>query len=913
MAVNCPQSGPSCARVGDAGRFLPLGVSEPLVNDKFGDVFGIYFAVTTEGFSDAALHDLARYVRREILTVDGVSDVVLGGLPEEAIYVEPDLAIVANQNIPATTIINAIATSNMIVDAGDRGPTRLQIAEGTDSVADISGLAIGVGDKVVNVADISTVTRTRLSDPSLIIRFNGIEAFTVGVAGIDTENIVAVGARVDEKLSALKAGLPVGVEFHPIYQQHRVVDEASNAFLINLAMSVAIVVLVLAVFMGWRAALTVGSTLFLTVLGTLVFMFGFAIEMERISLGALIIAMGMLVDNSIVVAEGMQTAMRQGKSSRDAAGEAASKTQVPLLGATVIGILAFAPIGLSPDSTGEFMFSLFAVVGMSLLLSWVLAVTVTPLMGHYLFLQGDGADQDAYSGVLFRAYGRVLRTALNVRWLVVVSLVGITAACFAAATQVKDQFFPFANNPMFFVNYKLTQGTEVHRVSQDLGVLEDWLAGHEKVVSYTSFAGDGAARFMLTYPMQDPDSSFGHVIVRVDAVDSIRDVMADMTDFASGALPEGEFSARQLPFGPGEGDPIQLRISGPDPKVLRALAEDASARMRSGTEGLVVVRSNWREQEIVVSPVYSSERAQVAGVTRTDIAETMRFATDGVLSGVYREKERQIPIMVRAPQDDDIGLSDHLVFAETTGRLVPMDQVIDGLNAEVQNTVYHRRDRVPTITVSATLVPEATAAAVLNDFRESVEAIELPPGYAFVWGGEYEDTVKAQTSLAAQLPFAVITMVTISVLLFNALRQPLIIWLLVPMSVNGAVLGLLATDLPFSFTALLGLLSLSGMLIKNGIVLVEEIDLVRKEEPNLQEAIVRASTSRLRPVLLAAATTILGMLPLLGDAFFVSMAVTIMAGLAFATILTMIAAPVLYLLFFSSDAGRANARKPALV
>lgn len=770
---------------------------------------------------------------------------------------------------------------------------------------------MGVGGKVINIADIAEVSRARVDDPDLMIRFNGQEAFTIGVAGLATENIVTVGKRVDVELERLLADLPSSVAFHPIYQQHLVVDEASNAFLINLAMSVAIVVVVLAVFMGWRAAVTVGTTLFLTVLGTLVFMFGFSIEMERISLGALIIAMGMLVDNAIVVAEGMQTAMQRGKSSREAATEAAAKTQVPLLGATVIGILAFAPIGLSPDSTGEFMFSLFAVVGISLLLSWLLAITVTPLIVHYVFKQGPGGEDDAYSGLFYRGYASVLKGALRIRWFVVVGLVGVTALCFAGFGYVKEQFFPYSNTPLFFVNYKLEQGTDIERTSEDIAVLENWLSERQEVVSYTGYAGDAASRFMLTYPTQKPNQSYGHLIVRTEDVLEIPALMAEMTRFAKETLPDGEFSAKQLAFGPGDGDPIQLRVSGPDPSVLRALAAKAQQQMQDNSQSFAGLRTNWREQEVVIVPNYAAERAQTAGVSRTDIADTLRFATDGVLSGVYRENDRQIPIYVRAPRHEVVGLLDYQVFSEGTGRLIPMEQVIDGMRIDVQDTLHHRRDRVPTLTLSGTIVPGSSAAQVLGQIRASVEVIELPEGYEFAWGGEYEDTLEANTSLANQLPFAFITMILISVLLFNALRQPLIIWLLVPMSVNGVVIGLLATNLPFSFTALLGLLSLSGMLIKNGIVLVEEIDLVRKEGKPLEEAIVTASSSRVCPVMLAAATTILGMLPLLGDAFFVSMAVTIMAGLAFATVLTLIAAPVFYRLFFAHGAQISNPKQTA--
>lgn len=889
------------AKVSDAAIFLPQGVSTPFVDDSFGDVFGIYFAVITEGYSDSQKHDFARYLRRELLAVDGVADVELAGLPEEAIYVEPNLAIATNQNIPVDAFINSIATSNSVTYAGRNGNTRLEIPEGSDSVSDIAGLTVGVGGRVVNIADISTVTRSTLTDPNLIVRFNGESAFTVGVAGLSTENIVAVGKRVDARLAEIVQALPLGVSLQPIYEQHKVVNAASNAFLINLAMSVAIVVMVLALFMGWRAAVTVGSTLFLTVLGTLLFMKLFSIEMERISLGALIVAMGMLVDNAIVVAEGMQSAMRRGKASRDAATEAASKTQIPLLSATVIGILAFAPIGLSPDSTGEFMFSLFAVIGISLLLSWILAITVTPLVGHYVFVQSKSVNKNDYSGLIFRGYGAMLRGALRIRWLVVICLAGVTALCLMSFSNVKDQFFPYSNTPLMFVDYKLPQETKIQRTNNDIAVLEEWLSSHEDVVSHTAYVGEAALRFMLTYPTKKPNPSYGHLIVRVNELDRIPALMEALNSFAAEALPEGELIAKQLAFGPGEGDPIQLRISGSNPTVLRELAIDAEARMLASTDKFEGLRTNWREQELVVVPNYAEARAQAAGITRNDIAETLRFATDGVFAGFYREQERLIPIYVRSPKDKKIGLIDHLVYSSSSGRLVPMEQVINGMDIHVKNPIIHRRDRVPTITVSGTLATNATAAEVLAEIRTSVEEIDLPAGYNMTWGGEYEDTLEANTSLAKQLPLAIISMIVISVLLFNSLRQPLIIWLLVPMAANGAVIGLLLTDLPFSFTALLGLLSLSGMLIKNGIVLVEEIDIVRSEGIALKEAIVNASASRLRPVVLAAATTILGMIPLLGDAFFVSMAVTIMAGLAFASVLTLIATPVLYYLFFKND------------
>lgn len=891
------------AKVRDASRGLPDGVSKPYVNDSFGDVFGLFYAVTAEGYTDAEKHELATFLRRELLAVDGVADVEIAGLPDEAVFVEPDMAISVNQNISIAAIANSLATANTVRAAGllEAGPaeTRLTAPEGSDTVSEIAGLSIGAQGEVINVVDMATVSRGRTSNPDLLIRFNGVEAFTMGIAGLATENIVEVGRRVDARMVELDLQIPFGVEVLPIYQQHLVVDQASNDFLINLATSVAIVVAVLALFMGWRAAVVVGTTLLLTVVGTLLFMNLFSIEMERISLGALIIAMGMLVDNAIVVAEGMQISMHRGRTSREAAHEAASKTQIPLLGATIIGIMAFAGIGLSPDSAGEFLFSLFAVIGISLLLSWVLALTATPLLGHYFFKQGHADAADAYGGLLFRAYGGLLRISLKLRWLVVAGLIGLTAVCFVAFGTVKQQFFPDSNTPLFFVHYKLPQGSTIETTSAHLKIVEDWLSKRDDVVEVTTFVGQGATRFLLTYDGEKPNPSYGHMIIRTEDLVAIPPLQAALEVFGQARFPEGEFRTKRLVFGPGGGDPIQARFSGPDPLVLRQLGDEAMRRLAAATPNILNSRQDWREREPVLTPIYATERAQTAGIAREDIADTLLFSTDGLQAGVFREQDRLIPIVLRRPQDGPYNIMDQVVYSNTAQKFLPMEQMIDGVDVSLEDTLVHRRDRVPTLTVGADIPTELTAATVFAEVQSTIEDMDLPPGYTMEWGGDHESSGDANESLGKQLPVTALIMVMISVFLFNAIRQPVIIWLLVPMSVNGVVVGLLGTGLPFTFTALLGLLSLSGMLIKNGIVLVEEIDLVREEGKPLRDAIVEASVSRLRPVMLAAVTTILGMIPLLWDAFFVSMAVTIMGGLAFATVLTLVAAPVFYLIFFS--------------
>lgn len=897
-------------RVSDAAGGLPDGAQAPYVNDAFGDVFGLYYAVTAPGLSDTELHGLARTLRREVLAVAGVANVEVTGLPEEAIFVEPVPAVSFNAGVSPNLLLGAITAANSLSDGGSvedgRNTTRILGPAGADSVTDIANLSISAGGTLINIFDFASVTRGRVDEPERIIRFNGEEAFTLGIAGIASENIVEVGGLVDARLAELMADVPAGVALHPIYQQHLIVDQASQNFLVSLAMSVAIVVVVLAVTMGWRAAIVVGSTLLLTVVGTFLFMEVFAIDMERISLGALIIAMGMLVDNAIVVAEGMQVAMHRGLSSRDAATLATKKTQVPLLGATVIGIAAFSGTGLSNDATGEFMFSLFAVIGISLMLSWFLALTVTPMLGHYVFKRDHALDGDPYDGPLFQVYGRFLRVMLKLRWGVVLGLIAITAACVMGFAQVRQQFFPFSNTPVFFVHYQLPQGSAMSATSEDLAVIEDWLLQRDDVSSVTAFVGGPATRFMLIYQGEDTSPTYGHLLVRTETIEEIPSLREELEAFGAAALPGGDLRVARMVFGPGGSNPIQVRFSGPDADVLRDLGAEAIARMEAASDSILGPRLDWRERELVLRPVFADERAQIAGITRADVTNTLLFATDGARAGTYRENERLIPIIARQPRDAGTSLLDLSVLSPASSSVIVIEQMIDGLRFEAQDTILIRRDRVPTLGVEADIPASRTASEVHAEVRATIEEMELPFDYTMEWGGEFENQQDANEALKEALPPSIIVMVLISVLLFMQLRQPTIIWLLVPMSINGAVIGLLLTGQPFTFTALLGLLSLSGMLIKNGIVLVEEIDFERGDGKRLEEAIVHASISRLRPVMLAAATTILGMTPLLGDAFFVSMAVTIMGGLAFASVLTLVAAPVFYRLFFARE-GRAEA------
>lgn len=904
------------AKIRDTVGSLPPGAGAPVVYDDFGDTYGIFYAVTAEGYSDSRIRDVARMLRRELLTVEDVAKVAVEGEPDERIYIEIPQENLARLGLSYADLLEDLEQENAVVAAGsaplnDR-LVRVDIPQTLGGTEAISNLLITPrdSDQAIRLSDIAEVRRDTVERPTQLIYHNNVRAFTIGVAGLPTANIVDVGHAVEARLAELESSLPLGVELHPIYQQHQVVDDAINSFLVSLALSIAIVIGVLCIFMGWRAGLTVGAVLFLTIAGTIFFMSLFSLEMERISLGALIIAMGMLVDNAIVVTEGMLTGVMRGKPRMQAAEEAVATTQWPLLGATVIGILAFAGIGLSPDATGEFLFSLFAVIAISLLLSWVIAVTVVPMVGFHLFSAQRAAaqavsdhshdEESLYTGRLFNGYRGLLNLALSRRWVVLALLIVITFVCYAGFGSVRNSFFPATNTPVFYVNVELPEGTDILTTDATMREIGSFVSDQPETTAIDTFVGAGATRFMLTYTAEQPNTAYGQIIVWARDLESIPGLADRILTHVRDTVPDAEIRTDRIVFGPPSGAKLEARFSGPDADILRELAEQAMAALAADAD-VIDIRTDWRNRTPVLRPVIIEETAQTIGVTRENIANALRFATDGNQIGVYREGETLIPILARAPEAeraDPAYLGDRLVWSPQQAAYVPISQIVSEFALEFEDVLIQRRDRTRTISVRANPHGWETAAEGFARFQPVLEAIDLPRGYSLEWGGEYEASAEANASLGGQLPLTFIAMLTISFLLFATIRQPLIIWAVVPMSVNGVVIGLLATNVAFSFTALLGLLSLSGMLIKNAIVLVDEIDMRIRGGSDRLVAVRDGSISRLRPVLLAASTTILGMTPLISDAFFQGMAVTIIGGLTFATVLTMIAVPVLYALFF---------------
>jgi len=895
-------------RLRDIRGRLPLGASAPVVIDDFGDVYGIYYSLSAPDYSAHQMREFSRIIRRELLTVDGVAKVKIEGLIEERIVAEIDSYQIAGLGLSFPEIKQVLA-SNLKPFNGGRfyvgdKQIRIPIESSTNRVEEIENLSIVLPGKnaSIKIKDIAKLSIQPVDIPSRLQRFNGNPAITLGISAQNEVNIVKVGENIEEKLASILKKLPVGIHVNSIYNQAKIVDESVDGFILNLEISVAIVTIALCVFMGWRSGIVVGGTLVITVLGTVLIMWLYDLQLQRISLGAMVIAMGMLVDNAIVVAEGMMLRMEKGKSAIESASFIVKRTQWPLLGATVIGIAAFSGIGLSDDATGEFLFSLFAVVLISLMLSWILAVTLTPLLGKYFYKVGQ-QDEEQKQSFLHRGYLVVLRAALHWRAMTLIILIGITIGAYASFGFIKQGFFPQSNTPVFFVHYWGSQDSDIRATEKQMKLGEKLILEADGVESVSTFIGESSARFTLVFSPEMPNESYGLFLIRAEDATEIPRLTQEITQTLRSNSPNTEFFSEIMQFGPGGGAKIQARFSGQDPIILRGLSEQAK-KIFQEDRFIRDVRDDWREKGIVIIPEFDDMAAGVAGVTRSDFSDAIKFYSDGLNIGQLQDGDYLYPIvaMNRSRAKDKLSdLKNSLVWSSSQRTYIPFKQVSSKINYESEELLINRRDRVRTITVKAEAGYQETTGEAFSRVLPLIEAIKLPDGYHLEWGGEYESSRDAQAALGQGLPLGFLVMFIISVLLFGRVRQPLIIWLIVPMAIVGVVAGLLLAGMPFGFMSLLGFLSLFGMLIKNAIVLLEEIDLQIDEGKEKATAIVEASLSRLRPVSLAAITTILGVMPLVFDPFFADMSVTIMGGLAFATILTMIAVPVLYSIFYKIE------------
>jgi multidrug efflux pump subunit AcrB len=931
-------------KVIDVAPELPPGSGPPLVNDDFGDVFGVYFALTGEGFTFAELKDVAELLKRELLVVDDVKKVTFFGEQSEAIYVEMSRTKMAALGITRQEIFDALEAKNLPVSAGSIkiGPEYMAInpTGEFDSEEDFNDLFIASkGGKLIYLRDVATVVRDYVDPPRNLLRVNGVPAIGIAISTILGGNAVTMGEGVLERIDELQQEIPVGMELVEIVMQSKAVTKAINSFIINLLEAVAIVIVVLLFFMGLRSGLIIGFILLLTIAATFTVMGYYEITLERISLGALIIALGMLVDNAIVVVDGMKVRMERGMDGLEAAKEVVGQNSIPLLGATVVAVLAFASIGGMDNQTGEYTRSLYYVILISLSLSWLTAVTVTPLITKSFVLgkkarQQQGETKDPYGGKFYQAYRGLLNLAIKMRY----GTIAVVCVMFGVAVYgfgyIDNQFFPSSTTPQFMVECQFREGSHIRETEKGVAEMEKYLLGIDGITQVASAVGAGHPRFLLVYSVPvDASTHYTNLLVTVEDYRAIDDMLPQIQADFEQMFPDVVVNTKKFTLGPGEGGKIQLRINGPDSGELRRMAEEVVAIIEADPNSKAV-RTEWGEKMKLPQPILAEDRARAQGIDRPMVATTIEANFSGTTTGVYREGIDLIPIIARAPANERARIDDLeelQIYSPSADKEIPILQVINGVETTWENARLSRWHRRPFIKIHAD-AREGLPSVLLNRLKPQIEqalgvdveaytgksfkegspytASTIPikyddriplkgkPGYFMAWGGENEDSADSTTQLAANVPIYFGMMILVVIFLFNAYRQPLIIWLTVPLSLIGVTAGLLLLNQPFGFMALLGLMSLSGMLIKNAIVLIDQIDLNVKEGMEGLDAIIESGVSRMQPVMMAALTTMMGMIPLFQDAFFVAMAVTIVFGLGFATVLTLVFVPVLYATFF---------------
>ncbi|MBM4877153.1 multidrug efflux RND transporter permease subunit VmeV [Vibrio parahaemolyticus] len=899
-------------KINDLQPTLPQGVQSLQIIDDFGDVYGVMLMLTGDDYDYVELKRYADHLRREIELVDGVGKVDIAGNQQEMLFVEISLDRLASLNLDMNVVSGLLNQQNNVVSAGEvmvNGESLVIRPSGTlNTVQALENLIIHGRDtgNLIRLKDVATITRGIQEKPGNMILFNGKKAINIGISFASGVNVVEVGERLNAELSSLESIKPAGLDMSYFYNQAQEVDDSVKAFVISLAEAVAIVIIVLLFTMGLRSGVIIGVVLLLTVFGTFILMNYNNIELHRISLGALIIALGMLVDNAIVVVEGILVGLKKGRTKVQAAVDIVKQTQWPLLGATVIAITAFAPIGLSQDATGEFMGSLFWVLCFSLFLSWVTAITLTPFLADLLLKEEEkdtnGEDEDPYKGWLFVVFGALLKFSLRFRWMTVAAMVALLVGAVIAFGNVKQQFFPPSNTPMFYVDMWMPEGTDIRQTIKQAEKVESYIRQQDDIDFVSVSIGQGLQRFALTYQPEKSYEAYAQFQVRTTDRDNMFKLLHKLDDNLAKTFDEPTFQFKLMEFGPSPASKIEARITGPDPKVLRELAVQVEDILHTDP-GARNIRHDWRERTKELVPVFNESKARRLGISKEDLSSTLQMAFGGSTFGVLRDGTHTLPIMMRLPEAERVdfeSLQNVKIWSPSLQTYIPVDQIIDGVELDWSEPLIQRRDRKRTLTVLADhdVLSDDTAASLFARVQPKVMALHIPEGYEITWGGEYESSKDAQEGLFGSLPMGYLLMFIITILLFNSIKKPLVIWFTVPLSIIGVAFGLLTTNMPFSFTAFLGLLSLSGMILKNGIVLLDQINLELESGKDPYLAIVDSAISRVRPVSMAALTTILGMIPLVFDAFFGSMAITIMAGLGFATVLTLIVVPVMFAILF---------------
>ena len=887
---------------------LPSGDSAINVSDDFGDVFGIYYALTAdEGFTYDDMRDWAQKIKTELTPIQGVQKVYLFAEQTQVVNVRVSVPKLANLGINPNSIQQVLQTQNLLVNTGEimTGTYQLRVrAEGTyKSIEDIRDqLIVTKGGGEVRLGDIAIIERGYMDPPSNLMRVDGKRAIGIGVATGAKDDVVAVGDAVAEHLKEMEQLFPIGMELKTIYPENQIANEANNGFILNLIESLLIVIVIIFLVMGSRAGMLVGSSLLFSVGGTLLIMLIWGVGLNRTSLAAFIIAMGMLVDNAIVVTDNAQVGIKRGLSRYQALVDGATKPQWALLGATFIAVCSFLPMYLAPASVAEIVKPLFIVLAVSLGLSWILALTQTTTFGSFILKEAKpGESKDPYDTKLYHQFEKVLARLIKRRYLTLTSVVATLFLSLFIMAIMPQSFFPIMNKPYFRADLIFPEGYGIDDVERNVIKIEDYLKNNEKIKSYSFTLGGSPVRYYLASSSIGPKPNFANVLIETKDAKDAQSEENKFYEYMVANYPDILTRSALFALSPVPDAAIEIGFVGDNIDTLVALTQRAQEIARKN-DMVMEVRNSWGNKVPVWKPLYSQEKGLRLGITRQQMAYSLRSATNGVPLGEYREGDVFMPILLKDADRDSMNLNDikTLPVYSAKGRSVKVEQVIDDFSLDYEYSVVKRYNRQRYMMMQCEPKRGAnTMAAFSQLWQEIQQEVQVPEGYKLQYFGEQSEQDKGNKAIAANIPlmFGLIYL-TLLFLFPKYYRKPVLIMCMLPLIFIGVVLGLLVFGKSLDFFAMLGLLGLIGMNIKNAIVLVDEIGLQLDSGLSPVNAVIEATKTRIVPVTMASGTTILGMLPLLGDAMFAGMAATIMGGLFVSTILTIFVLPVTYCIFF---------------
>ena len=887
---------------------LPSGASAINVSDDFGDVFGIYYALTAdEGFTYDDMRDWAQKIKTELTPIRGVQKVYLFAEQTQVVNVRISVPKLANLGIDSNSIQQVLQTQNLLVNTGEilTGTYQLRVrAEGTyKSIEDIRDqLIVTKGGGEVRLGDIATIERGYMDPPSNLMRVDGKRAIGIGVATGAKDDVVAVGNAVAEHLKEMEQLFPIGMDLKTIYPENKIANEANNGFILNLIESLLIVIVIIFLVMGSRAGMLVGSSLLFSVGGTLLIMLIWGVGLNRTSLAAFIIAMGMLVDNAIVVTDNAQVGIKRGLSRYQALIDGATKPQWALLGATFIAVCSFLPMYLAPASVAEIVKPLFIVLAVSLGLSWILALTQTTTFGNFILKEAKpGESKDPYDTQLYHKFEKVLGRLIKRRYLTLASVVATLFLSLFIMSIMPQSFFPIMNKPYFRADLIFPEGYGIDDVERNVIKIEEYLKNNDKIKSYSFTLGGSPVRYYLASSSIGPKPNFANVLIETKDAKDAQSEENKFYEYMVANYPDILTRSALFALSPVPDAAIEIGFVGDNIDTLVALTQRAQEIARKN-DMVMEVRNSWGNKVPVWKPLYSQEKGLRLGITRQQMAYSLRSATNGLPLGEYREGDVFMPILLKDADRDSMNLNDikTLPVYSAKGRSVKVEQVIDDFSLDYEYCVVKRYNRQRYMMMQCEPKRGAnTMAAFSQLWQEVQQEVQVPEGYKLQYFGEQSEQDKGNKAIAANIPlmFGLIYL-TLLFLFPKYYRKPVLIMCMLPLIFIGVVLGLLVFGKSLDFFAMLGLLGLIGMNIKNAIVLVDEIGLQLGSGLSPVNAVIEATKTRIVPVTMASGTTILGMLPLLGDAMFAGMAATIMGGLFVSTILTIFVLPVTYCIFF---------------